>query len=117
MLLTTFLAGPKSRASLPIIHFVRTYTVLADAPVPKKKVWDSVDSAVEVVKSGDVLLSGGTVCRWAVDREMLIIILGFGLCGTPGGLSARSPDRILNAKFTPQTPWSVHLLQEETCGT
>jgi hypothetical protein len=61
MLLTTFLTCPKSRASLPIIHFVRAYTVLADAPVPKKKVWDSVDSAVEVVKSGDVLLSGGAV--------------------------------------------------------
>ena len=63
MLLTTFLTGPKSRARLPIIHFVRAYTVLADAPVPKKKVWDSADSAVDVVKSGDVLLSGGTVCR------------------------------------------------------
>jgi hypothetical protein len=64
MLLTTFLTGPtKSRATLPIIHFVRAYTVQADAPVPKKKVWDSVDSAVEVVKSGDVLLSGGTVCH------------------------------------------------------
>ncbi len=62
MLFTTLLTRPKSRASLPIIHFVRTYTVLADAPVPKK-IWDSVDSAVEVVKSGDVLLSGGTVCH------------------------------------------------------
>lgn len=61
MLLTTLLTGPKSRASLPIIHFVRAYTVPVDASVPKKKVWDSVDSAVEVVKSGDVLLSGGTV--------------------------------------------------------
>lgn len=55
-----------------------------------KKVWDSVDSAVEAVKSGDMLLSGGTVFRWATDREMLIIALGFGICGTPGGLLARS---------------------------
>jgi len=62
MLLTTFLTRPKSRATVPIIHFVRTYTVLADAPTPKK-VWDSVDSAVEVVKSEDVLLSGGAVFR------------------------------------------------------
>jgi hypothetical protein len=63
MLFTTFLPRANSRASLPIIHFVRAYTVPADPLVPKKKVWDSVDSAVEVVKSGDVLLSGGAVCR------------------------------------------------------
>ena len=66
MLLASLLTSPKSRASLPIVHFVRAYTVLADAPVPKKKVWDSVDSAVEAVKSGDVLLSGGTVWRRAI---------------------------------------------------
>ena len=86
MVLTT-LTGPNSRAGLPI---VRAHADLADAPVPKKKLWDSADSAVEVVKSGDVLLSGGTVCRWAIDREMLIITPGFGTCGTPGELSARN---------------------------
>jgi hypothetical protein len=57
--------GPKSRASLPIIYSVCAYTDLVDAPVLKNKVWDSVDSAVGEVKSGDVLLSGGTVCRRA----------------------------------------------------
>ena len=60
MVLTT-LTGPESHASLPIIHSVRAYTDLAGAPVLEKKVWDSVDSAVGAVKSGDVLLSGGTV--------------------------------------------------------
>jgi len=90
MVITT-LTGAKSRASLPIIHSVRAYTDLVDAPVPKKKVWDSVDSAVREVKSGDVLLSGGTVSlSYMIDREMLIITPGFGICGTPGGLSARS---------------------------
>ena len=85
MVLTT-LTGLNSRGSLPI---TRAHTDLADAPVPKEKVWDSADSAVDVVKSGDVLLSGGTVCRWAtIDRGMLIIALGFGICGTPGRLSA-----------------------------
>jgi 3-oxoacid CoA-transferase len=63
MLLTTFLSRPNPRASFPIIHLVRAYSVPADPPVPKKKVWDSVDSAVKAVKSGDVLLSGGTICR------------------------------------------------------
>jgi hypothetical protein len=62
-MLFTSLSRPNPRASLPIIRIVRAYTVPADSLVPKKKVWDSVDSAVEVVKSGDVLLSGGTVCR------------------------------------------------------
>ncbi|KAF8478602.1 hypothetical protein DFH94DRAFT_750973 [Russula ochroleuca] len=84
MLFTTFLPRANSRASLPIIHFVRAYTVPADPLVPKKKVWDSVDSAVEVVKSGDVLLSGG-----------------FGLCGTPdtliGALATRGDVRNLTA--------------------
>ena len=37
---------------------VKAYSVVADAP-KKSKVWDSVDEAVKVVKSGDVLLSGG----------------------------------------------------------
>jgi 3-oxoacid CoA-transferase len=63
MLFTTFLSRPNPRASLPIIHFVRAYSVPADPPVPKKKVWDSIDSAVKEVKSGDVLLSGGAVRR------------------------------------------------------
>ena len=58
-MLLTVLSRHNSRASLPIIHFVRAYSVPADPPVPKKKVWDSVDLAVKAVKSGDVLLSGG----------------------------------------------------------
>ncbi|RPD66333.1 3-oxoacid CoA-transferase [Lentinus tigrinus ALCF2SS1-7] len=46
------------------------YSTIAEEAVPsKKKVWDSVDEAVQDVKSGDILLSGG-----------------FGLCGTPDTL-------------------------------
>ncbi|KZT11307.1 3-oxoacid CoA-transferase [Laetiporus sulphureus 93-53] len=39
---------------------VRFYTIVTDAPIPKKtKVWSSADEAVKDVKSGDVVLSGG----------------------------------------------------------
>jgi len=58
MLLTTLFRRPNSRAGLPVVHFVRVYTVRADPQAPKK-VWDSADAAVRAVKSGDVLLSGG----------------------------------------------------------
>ncbi|THH20689.1 hypothetical protein EW146_g713 [Bondarzewia mesenterica] len=45
----------------------RPYSVAAVKEAPKsKKVWDSIDDAVKVVKSGDMILSGG-----------------FGLCGIP----------------------------------
>lgn len=40
---------------------VRKYSVPVDIPVPRKsKIWDSVDEAVKDVKSGDVLLCGGS---------------------------------------------------------
>lgn len=40
----------------------RYYSVVANAPPPnKKKVWDSVDEAIRDVKSGDTVLSGGTL--------------------------------------------------------
>ena len=40
---------------------VRFYSVVQDAPIPKKtKVWSSVDEAVKDVKSGDTVLCGGT---------------------------------------------------------
>ncbi|KZT68165.1 3-oxoacid CoA-transferase [Daedalea quercina L-15889] len=46
---------------------VRFYTVVQDAPIPKKtKVWSSADEAIKDVKSGDTILCGG-----------------FGLCGIP----------------------------------
>ncbi|TCD63293.1 hypothetical protein EIP91_005705 [Steccherinum ochraceum] len=63
-----------SRTSSPAIRLapVKFYSVVADGEVPtKSKVWDSVEEAVQVVKSGDTLLSGG-----------------FGLCGTPDTLIA-----------------------------
>jgi hypothetical protein len=55
----TLFSRPNSRASFLVVHLVRTYSVPAGQQVPKKA-WDSVDAAVGVVKSGDVLLSGGT---------------------------------------------------------
>ena len=40
---------------------MRYYSVVVDAARPKKtKVWDSVDEAVKDVKTGDMILSGGT---------------------------------------------------------
>ena len=50
------------RAGLHVFHLVRAYSVSANPLVPrKKKVWNSVDEAVSVVESGNVLLSGGTL--------------------------------------------------------
>ena len=38
----------------------RWYAVLGDEHLPnKRKVWDSVEEAIQDVKSGDILLSGG----------------------------------------------------------
>jgi hypothetical protein len=60
MSFATLFSRPNSRASfLLVVHLARTYSVPAGQQAPKK-VWDSVDAAVGVVKSGDVLLSGGT---------------------------------------------------------
>jgi hypothetical protein len=59
-MLSALFPRPNSRASFLIIHFVRDYSVPAGHQVPNKKVWDSVDAAVGAVKSGNVLLSGGT---------------------------------------------------------
>lgn len=40
---------------------VRFYSVVQDAPIPKKtKVWSSVEEAVKDVKSGDIVLCGGS---------------------------------------------------------
>lgn len=48
------------RPALLISARVRYYSVVTDAPIPKKsKVWDSIEEAVKVVKSGDILLCGG----------------------------------------------------------
>jgi hypothetical protein len=56
MLFRTWLLRRNLRASLPAVHFVR---VRAYSNAKRKKVWESVDEAVNVVNSGDVLLSGG----------------------------------------------------------
>ena len=46
------------------IHATRYYSVVVDAPVPRKsKVWDNIDDAIKDVKSGDILLSGGALKR------------------------------------------------------
>jgi hypothetical protein len=60
------------RAGLPVFYVVRAYTVPANSQVPrKKKVWNSLDEAVSVVKSGDVLLSGGTLLLFNSNPRLL----------------------------------------------
>lgn len=60
------------RAGLSVFYVVRAYTVSANPQVPrKKKVWNSLDEAVSVVKSGDVLLSGGTLLSFNKNRRIL----------------------------------------------
>ena len=57
------LAIPRARTSSRIVLAarIRYYSVVVDAPRPRKtKVWDSVDEAIKDVKSGDIILSGGT---------------------------------------------------------
>jgi len=55
------------RNTLVVSSRVRFYSVVTDAPIPKKtKVWGSAEEAVKDVKSGDTVLCGG-----------------FGLCGIP----------------------------------
>ena len=55
------IARPIFRARFAAVQLPRFYSVVADAPAPtKRKVWDSVEEAIADVKSGDVLLSGGT---------------------------------------------------------
>ena len=49
------------RCALAFAPRVRHYGTPVDLPIPKKsKVWDSVDEAVKDVKTGDMILSGGT---------------------------------------------------------
>ena len=50
-----------SSSRLAVAARMRYYSVVVDAARPKKtKVWDSVDEAVKDVKTGDMILSGGT---------------------------------------------------------
>ena len=52
-------------------------TVAAEDAVPtKKKVWDSVDEAIADVKSGDILLSGGTCARVHHGCQIAGMIVG-----------------------------------------
>ena len=56
-------ASPRTSAVLALPRTataLRYYSVVHHVPVPKKrKVWESIDEAIQDVKSGDVLLSGG----------------------------------------------------------
>jgi len=71
-------------------HTFRFLNVAAGAPVPRKrKVWDSVDEAIKDVRSGDMLLSGGSwfgSCTRSRLTHSFLPCLGFGLCGTPDTL-------------------------------
>ena len=55
------IAIPRAHSSsrIAIATRLRYYSVARDAP-RKTKVWDSVDEAVKDVKTGDIILSGGT---------------------------------------------------------
>ncbi|TCD70973.1 hypothetical protein EIP91_000881 [Steccherinum ochraceum] len=79
MLRVSHSSRPFLRIRLTAALLKRPYSVVTDAPIPKKsKVWDNVHEAVADVKSGDVVLSGG-----------------FGLCGIPETLIkalAKKPD-------------------------
>lgn len=49
------------QSTSPLKSTRRSYAVVQGASVPSsRKVWDSVEEAIQDVKSGDVLLSGGT---------------------------------------------------------
>lgn len=88
------------------IQRLRCLNVAAGDPVPRKrKVWDSVDEAIKDVKSGDTLLSGGSLV-WIVQvptdvTHSSLFFLGFGLCGTPdtliGALAKRKDVKNLTA--------------------
>jgi hypothetical protein len=87
-------------------HRFRCLNIAAGDPVPRKrKVWDSVDEAVDDVKSGDTLLSGG-LSVWTAQMptgvaSSSLLCLGFGLCGTPdtliGALARRKEVKNLTA--------------------
>lgn len=66
---------------------VRFYSVVQDAPIPRKtKVWSSVEEAVKDVKSGDTVLCGGSSRLLTCQHTHLTSPLsrpGFGLCGIP----------------------------------
>jgi hypothetical protein len=59
-----------SRVGAPLQ--VRTFIAAAKDAVPKKrKVWDSVDEAVKDVKTGDIVLAGGS---WMFVMRLLSLI-------------------------------------------
>lgn len=60
-MLTLALRTCSGKRVLTLHARVRYYGTPVNLPVPnKKKVWDSADEAVKDVKSGDILLCGGT---------------------------------------------------------
>lgn len=72
-------AIPRARTSsrISIAARIRYYSVVVNAPIPKKtKVWDSADEAVKDVKSGDIILSGGTLTYTHPAMPMLTYAQG-----------------------------------------
>lgn len=97
MLRVSHSSRPFLRIRLTAALLKRPYSVVTDAPIPKKsKVWDNVHEAVADVKSGDVVLSGGACMVPGIRRVFLTEHLpGFGLCGIPETLIkalAKKPD-------------------------
>jgi hypothetical protein len=93
------------RAGLPVFYVVRAYTVPANSQVPRrKKVWNSLDEAVSTVKSGDVLLSGGTLLRFNNNPKVLnAIVRLWPLWDTRWVMRRGSRSRVQPGR-TPQTP-------------
>ena len=81
--------SPHLHARRPNVLSVRWLAVVANAPIThKSKVWDSVDEAVKGVKSGDILLSGGTPRPPPPPPFYSPFAVGFGLSGIPETLLA-----------------------------
>ena len=99
-------AIPRAHSSSRIVLAarIRYYSIVANAPRPRKtKVWDSVDEAIKDVKTGDIILSGGTSIHFCCGTLALTYAspVGFGLCGIPetliSALTKRSDVRNLTA--------------------
>ena len=93
------------RTGLHVFYLVRAYSVPANSQVPKKKkVWNSVDEAVSAVKSGDVLLSGGALLLFNINRRILNIIARFWSLRNARWVMWRGHRSRAQFGRTPQTP-------------
>lgn len=74
----------RTSSRIAIAARIRYYSVVVNAPIPKKtKVWDSADEAVKDVKSGDIILSGGTLTYTHPAMLMLTYAQGLDSLASP----------------------------------